>query len=1058
MQTANEAWMDAIIRHQVGLMRLAPGISQQVNSLLNDSERDLQEQIKKRYQKGLSTARADGLLKSMKAVRTDAWKDVNQVWADEMTELAQAEPTFLDETLRAVSPAQLAVTLPTAGRMAAIAKSTPFEGLVMRDWASRVAAGDLDRLLRGVQVGLTQGDNVDQIAKRLFGSVQMKGTDGLTQITRNNADSITRTAVNAITNAAKQEFYQANSDILDLEVFLATLDARTTLVCAGNDNKQFKLGQGPVPPLHWRCRSLRLAIINGEVIGTRPARNFTEKQMLQEYADKHGLGTITKRDQLPRGHKTEYDTYARGRMRELTGTVPAKLSYDEWLRGQTQAFQDDILGPARAQLFRDGLKLDKFTNREGDVLTLDQLRKLDRGGLPPAPPAPPAPQDLLPDVKTAPDPFVQLKDSHDSWFRQDAAIDPIRARYEALNTEERDALESYVGKDGYERLRAVQLYDAGRASPELKAKLEQDVAALQATRAENVQLMNALKKMEVENPTDNGPIYRGIRVSDDELASLLRDDEFDFQGVDANSASYRLKVAEQFAGKAGTASKRPVVFRLKNVNRGAPVHANPIASAGEAEVIIPDDQYKILGRFRDPETGRVYIDAEVKVDARAQKKEAERIRKEMEAEVEAELKEAERQKKEAERIRKEMEAEVEAEMRELERQKKEAERIRKEAERMRKEMEAEVEAELKEAERQKKEAERLRKEAEAKLERERKEALEREAALKRRLEFLERAAEEAQRRQRNAELEAAMRRKQQQLENTPQGPSEFIRSQVEIHQSSMPREDIDEVLGVMDEVGWSSLHQKVGGNAKILFRDSLKEFGYKGTNGLAWQDTGNIALKSSRRAFSEHATWTVESGLSSPKQKVMLAAVHEFGHNAHLYAGGYKRIDGRPGPAPRTTPGAMSKIDQRIMKVFNAEKRAHITDYADTNHMEYWAESFAKYHYDPDWLLTNRPEVYEMVNNVLQQRGLPTRSLRLKERWANEGRKVLPPVEYPAQPTKLDLTPPEGVVKDDVAGLLRRYKAEKKHDVYQMLSIMTRARMTPQQKFDLLRFQRGGDL
>jgi hypothetical protein len=374
MTTANEAWMDSLIRHQVGLMRLAPGISADVNDLLNKSEADMVRQIRARYAKGMGAGRLDGLLKSVRAARSTAWKDVNQLWTDAMEDIAQSEPAFLDQSLHAVSPAVLETTLPTAQRLGDIAKASPFQGRVMGDWAQRVQQGDLDRIEQQIKIGLLQGEDVASISKRLVGTVQMKGTDGVTQITRNNADALTRTSVNAISNAAKQEYYGANADLFHSEVFLATLDARTTLICASNDNKQFEIGKGPVPPLHWRCRSLRLATLNGEVIGDRPMRNFTEKQLLQEYADKHNLGKITKRDQLPHGSKGSFDTFARGRMRELTGTVPARTSYQEWLKGQSPTFQDDVLGKTRGQLFREGgLSLDKFVNQNGDRITLEQL-------------------------------------------------------------------------------------------------------------------------------------------------------------------------------------------------------------------------------------------------------------------------------------------------------------------------------------------------------------------------------------------------------------------------------------------------------------------------------------------------------------------------------------------------------------------------------------------------------------------------------------------------------------------------------------------------------------
>jgi hypothetical protein len=129
-----------------------------------------------------------------------------------------------------------------------------------------------------------------------------------------------------------------------------------------------------MPPLHFNCRSVRIAIVNGEIIGNRPAKPVTEKQLLREYTSQNGLKTSTSRDALPRGHKTSFDQFKSQRVRELTGTVPAKLSYQKWLERQSSNFQNDVLGVTKAKLFRKGnLPLDKFVNRAGDELNLSQL-------------------------------------------------------------------------------------------------------------------------------------------------------------------------------------------------------------------------------------------------------------------------------------------------------------------------------------------------------------------------------------------------------------------------------------------------------------------------------------------------------------------------------------------------------------------------------------------------------------------------------------------------------------------------------------------------------------
>ncbi|MNH48431.1 hypothetical protein D3C79_1122880 [compost metagenome] len=56
--------------------------------------------------------------------------------------------------------------------------------------------------------------------------------------------------------------------------------------------------------------------------------------------------------------------------------MPQSTTYAEWLAQQPAARQDEILGPERARLMREGkLKLDAFYNDKGKFLALDELRE-----------------------------------------------------------------------------------------------------------------------------------------------------------------------------------------------------------------------------------------------------------------------------------------------------------------------------------------------------------------------------------------------------------------------------------------------------------------------------------------------------------------------------------------------------------------------------------------------------------------------------------------------------------------------------------------------------------
>jgi hypothetical protein len=61
----------------------------------------------------------------------------------------------------------------------------------------------------------------------------------------------------------------------------------------------------------------------------------------------------------------------------MDGQVPEAETYQTWLKKKSAAFQDEILGPTRGKLFREGLSLDRFVDQSGKEYTLKQLRSKD---------------------------------------------------------------------------------------------------------------------------------------------------------------------------------------------------------------------------------------------------------------------------------------------------------------------------------------------------------------------------------------------------------------------------------------------------------------------------------------------------------------------------------------------------------------------------------------------------------------------------------------------------------------------------------------------------------
>lgn len=383
----NEDFFDAMIRHQIGLMNLSGKLRNDMNVILDKTETSMRIEINGRLfgHIGLNTPadvrRLQLLKEALAAIRNPAWKDANKLMVRKIEELARSEPGFVTGLFKTVMPVEIDLLAPSAELLTALATSYPFQGKNLKEWLRNVQAADLRRISDAVTNGMAQGLSSRAIAASVVGTQAQAGRNGATQLTRNNIQALTRTAVNAIATQARRALYQRNPTIFDKELFTATLDSRTSAICQSLDGKILSINKGPWPPLHINCRSMRVAIITPEAIGRRPVRTFSERGLVRDYAKANNIKTIPKsRANLPFGTKGDFDQWARGEMRRRTGTVPAKITYQEWLTKQPAMFQNDVLGETRAKLFRKGdLSLDKFVDRNTTKeISLNTLAQTER--------------------------------------------------------------------------------------------------------------------------------------------------------------------------------------------------------------------------------------------------------------------------------------------------------------------------------------------------------------------------------------------------------------------------------------------------------------------------------------------------------------------------------------------------------------------------------------------------------------------------------------------------------------------------------------------------------
>lgn len=395
--TAQTDYFDAAIRHQIGIRNFSSGESRRIVELLEKADRELTVKLRERLialggVTDFTSERFRLLLQDMRVLRIVTMRQLRGELTPNLLELATMEVGFETRMLQSSIPIEIDFATVSARQLREIVFRRPFQGRLLRGWYMGLAQTDRANLVQAIQLGLAQGESVQQIVRRVSGTRANNFTDGALAITRRNAEAVTRTAINHVSNAAREAVWQENQDIIVGLRWTATLDGRTSGICRGRDGKVATIGVKPVPPgfkalvpngarppAHINCRSVMVAILDGAgIVGKRPfvvdTRNRRRREIdFRKIARERGISIQTVRANWAA---------------QNIGQLPGATSYDSFLRRQTPAFQDEVLGRTKGKLFRAGERVDEFQDRLGNDLTLSQLSDtspdvFERAGLDP---------------------------------------------------------------------------------------------------------------------------------------------------------------------------------------------------------------------------------------------------------------------------------------------------------------------------------------------------------------------------------------------------------------------------------------------------------------------------------------------------------------------------------------------------------------------------------------------------------------------------------------------------------------------------------------------------
>lgn len=382
MSTFNERLLDSLVRHQTGLLSVSGWLFNNLDTLLGESDDTIKAALldKLAERKDLSIIRkwalVDEVMMEVARARGKSWDKVEKELYAFLPELVEEEQTFLLTYLFALLPVMYVAKKMTNSEKAAIVSKSKIEGRTVAQMLQVLRNADLNRLSAAVQFGVTQGHNARRIMFSIFGTKQANYADGVLKATRTQLASVARTLVTGLASYTRGVLADRNSDIIKKERFTAVLDARTTALCRSLDGEVYVVGEGPIPPLHMNCRSLRVPIMDGDTMLQFRIAEDTRDGIYEDYANKHKING-TERSLTPTQQK-DFTSYLNRRIRAIIGTPDGNITYDVWLRRQSAEYQDEVLGVAKGKLFRAGMSLDRFVARDGSELSLKELAEKEQ--------------------------------------------------------------------------------------------------------------------------------------------------------------------------------------------------------------------------------------------------------------------------------------------------------------------------------------------------------------------------------------------------------------------------------------------------------------------------------------------------------------------------------------------------------------------------------------------------------------------------------------------------------------------------------------------------------
>jgi hypothetical protein len=344
LSRAEKRLFDRIISQQLDLFRLTARQKADIVKKLGELSKKLVAEL---AESDLSTATKKQINKVLGASNEIINEYYNEL--EGQLQLADVGEIIAQGTARTIEVAlgAQAAAIPTLDYFTTLASNVLIEGAPTAAWWEKQAANVTFRFAAQVRQGLANAETNQQIIARIVGS---NGAAGVMDVAKKDAAALVQSSVQTVAAVARRKTYEDNKDVINGIRQVSTLDSHTSLTCIAYSDAEWNLDYEPINgnslpynggvPRHWNCRSVEVPIV----------------KTLRE------LGIPI--DQPDRTTRASED-----------GPVSATTTFDDFLKRKGEAWQNEVLGVGRADLWRAGkITLRDLVSGDGRPLTLDQLR------------------------------------------------------------------------------------------------------------------------------------------------------------------------------------------------------------------------------------------------------------------------------------------------------------------------------------------------------------------------------------------------------------------------------------------------------------------------------------------------------------------------------------------------------------------------------------------------------------------------------------------------------------------------------------------------------------